>query len=81
MTKTISAPGAAVDQPPGHLEAVQARHLDVQEDDVGSRRSICGERLDAVAGLADHLDRAELPEQVAQLVPRGLFVVDDQGSQ
>ena len=35
------------------------------------------ERLDAVAGLADDLDAAELAEQEAQLVARELLVVDE----
>ena len=32
-----------------------------------------------LAGLADHLDAADLPEQEAQLLPRQLLVVDDDG--
>ena len=39
------------------------------------------ERLDAVAGLADHLDAADLAEQVAQLVPGQLLIVDEHGAQ
>ena len=47
----------------------------------GCRRSIVVERLDAVAGLADDLDAADLPEQEAQLVARELLVVDEDGSE
>ena len=39
------------------------------------------QRLDAVAGLADDLDAADLPEQEAQLLPRQLLVVDDDGAE
>ena len=39
------------------------------------------QRLEPVAGLPDDLDAAELPEQEAQLVPRQLLVVDDDGAE
>ena len=39
------------------------------------------QRLDAVAGLADDLDAAELLEQETQLGPRQLLVVDDDGAE
>ena len=39
------------------------------------------QRLDAVARLADDLDAAQLPEQVAQFVPRQLFVVHEHRAQ
>ena len=36
-------------------------------------------RLEAVAGLRDHLDVAHLLEHVAQLFPRELLIVYDDG--
>ena len=36
------------------------------------------QRLDAVARLADDLDLVQLLELVAQLLPRELFIVDDE---
>ena len=43
-----------------HLEAVHARHLHVEEDEVGLPLLDHLQRLDAVGRLADHLDAAEL---------------------
>ena len=65
-----------VDHAPRHLETGQPRHLDVEEHDVGLQSLDRAQRLDAVAGLPDHLDAADLAEQIAQLVPRELLVVD-----
>ena len=73
--------GAAADQPPRDLEAGQPRHLHVEKDDVRLQPLDRRQRLDAVAGLADHLDAADLFEQVAQLVPRQLLVVHEHGFQ
>ena len=69
------------EQPPGHLEPGQPRHLDVEEHEVGLVALDGGQRLDAVAGLRDDLDIAELLELVAQLLARQLLVVDDHDSQ
>ena len=66
-----------VEQPPRDLEAGQPRHLDVEEHEVGLQPLDRRQRLDAVARLADHLDAADLAEQVAQLVARQLLVVDE----
>ena len=65
------------EHPPRDLEAGEPRHLDVQEHDVGLQLVDRGQRLDTVAGLADHLDAADLIEQVAQLVAGQLLVVHE----
>ena len=72
---------AAVEHPARHLEAGQPRHLHVEKHDIGLQPLDRRQRLDAVAGLADDLDAADLPEQVAQLVARQLLVVDEHGAQ
>ena len=73
---------AALEQPPRHLEAGQARASGRRASpDPGSCSSITSQRLDAVGRLADDLDAADLPEQEAQLLPRQLLVVDDDGAQ
>ena len=72
---------AAVEQPPRHLESGQPGHLHVEEDEVGLQPLDRVERLDAVAGLADHLDAPDLPEQVSQLVAGQLLVVDEHRAQ
>ena len=64
-----------------HFEACQPGHLDIKEDDVGLQSIDGRECLDSVAGLADHLDAANAPEQKAELVARQLFVVDQNGPQ
>ena len=70
-----------VEQPPRHLEAGQPRHLHVEEHDVGLQPLDRRQRFDAVAGLADDLDAADLAEQVAELVARQLLVVDEDRAQ
>ena len=70
-----------LDQASGHLEAGQAGHLHVQEDHVGLQPTDGLERLDAVTGLADELDAADLTDQVDELVPGELFIVDEHGAQ
>ena len=66
-----------LEHPPRDLEAGQPRHLDVEEHDVRLQAVDGRQRLDAVAGLADDLDAADLAEQVAQLVARELLVVHE----
>ena len=70
-----------IEHPSRDLEAAQARHLHVEEDHVRPEAIDRRESLDAVAGLADHVDAAELPEQEAQLVPSQLFIVDKDRTQ
>jgi hypothetical protein len=42
--------------PPGGLQAVQGGHPDVHQHDVGAQPAGGGHRVQAVGGLADHLD-------------------------
>jgi hypothetical protein len=74
-------PVLRVEHPPRHFESGQAGHLHVQKDDVGLQPVDRRKRFDAVAGLADYLDAPELLEQVPELVPRQLFVVDHDRAQ
>ena len=68
---------AGVEQPARHLESGQPGHLDVQEHQIGLQPIDRFQRFDAVARLGDDFDAADLAEQVAQLIPRQLLVVDD----
>ena len=79
VTKTIFGERAVLDEPVRHFEAVEAGHLDVEEQDVGRQALDDADRLEAVAGLRDHLDAAHLLEHVAQLFARELLIVDDDG--
>ncbi len=74
-------PAAGCEQTPRDLEAGQAGHLDVEEHDVRLQPLDRRQRFDAVAGLPDDVDAAELTEQIAQLVPRELFVVHQHRAQ
>jgi hypothetical protein len=63
----------------GHLEARQARHLDVEEGEVGLEGSDLLGRLDAVAGDRDDLERRPgLREQLAQVCREVRLVVGDE---
>ena len=73
--------GPSSSMPPRHLEAGQPRHLHIEEHQVGLQAVDGLERLDAVAGLADHLDPADLSEQIPQLVARELLIVHENGPQ
>ena len=72
--------GAVLDEPVRHLEAVQARHLHVEKHHVGRQTLDHAHGLEPVAGLGDNFDAAHLLEHVAQLFPRELLIVDDDGS-
>ena len=65
-----------VDHPTSHLEPRQSRHLYIKEYDIGLQTLYRRERLQAVAGLADHLDPFDPAEQIAQLIARELLIVD-----
>jgi len=60
-------------------EAVQAGHLDVEEDDVGAGGADDFDRLDAVGGFGDDFDFACAAEQVVQFAAGEGFIVDDDG--
>src|SRR6185436_13860540 len=61
-------------------EAAAARHLDVEEHHLGGELVDAGVGVVDVAGLADHLDAVDGPEQPAQFAAGEGFVVDDQRS-
>lgn len=60
------------------LEAVDHRHLDVQEDHVGAFAVDCLEGVDGVGAGGGHVDLAGLPQQGLHLLSRVRLVVDDQ---
>src|SRR6478752_5283521 len=72
---------AALEKPPGHLESIEAGHLHIQKDEIRVHPVNGRQRLEAVSRLPDDLDVLVLFELEAQLRPRMLFIVNDQGSQ
>ena len=66
-----------VDQAARHLEPGESGHLDVEEHEVGLQPVDGVDRFEPVAGLPDHVDAAELPQQVAEFLPRQLLIVDE----
>jgi hypothetical protein len=65
-----------VDHPSSHLEPRQSGHLYIKEYDIGLQSLYRRECLNPIAGLADHLDPVDLGQQIAELIPRGLLIVD-----
>ena len=61
-----------------HLEAVQLRHLDVEEEDVRGEFAHRFHRFEAVGALADDLEVRVGGEQLAQHAARQLLVVDNE---
>ena len=61
-----------------HVEAVEDRHFDVEQDRIGAKRRREIERGVAAMGGAHHLDIVEMREQAAQPVDGERFVVDEQ---
>jgi len=69
------------DQPTGRLEAVDTRHPDIHQNHIGAQCRNHGERLEAVGGLADHLQsRLGLHDQPVAS-PHERLIVDDHESQ
>ena len=62
-----------------HLEAVQLRHLHVEEEDVGRELRDRLHRLEAVRALADDHDLGIALQLLPQRAARELLVVDDEG--
>ena len=60
-------------------EAIEAGHLDVEEDEIGVVLLNELDGLNAVAALGEDIDAADLVEEVAELFASELFVVDDEG--
>ena len=73
--------GALVgDDPPGRLDAVDHRHADVHQHDVGPLAQHDLDRLGAVAGLADDVDVGRRAQQHAEpAAHQRLIVGDDHG--
>ena len=65
-------------QPLEHGKTVQARHLHVEEDQVGTMFLDQVDGFDSVGSLGDHIHAAHGFEQVLELVAGQLFVVDDE---
>jgi hypothetical protein len=63
---------------PGGLEPVEPRHADVHEDDVGSPPGGQRDGLEAVGGLADHLEVRLAGEQQPEPAADHLLVVRQQ---
>ncbi len=70
----------AVHQLLDDAEAVEARHLHVEEDEVGRELLDEVDRLDAVLALRDDID-VELAQEIRKLVARKLLVVNDDRGQ
>src|SRR5205823_13615308 len=66
---------ARLEQPPRDFESGEARHLDIEEDDIGAEPIDRRDRFESVARLPDDFHAAELTEQKAELVARQLLVV------
>ena len=62
-----------------HREAVEARHLDVEEDEVGLMGLDLADRLAAVGGGGDDLDVVKGLQPQLQPLRRQGFVVDQNG--
>ncbi len=65
-------------EPAAHLDAVELRHHDVEQDEVGQMLRGGGERLLAVGGLQQLIALRREPRH--QDVAVGLVVVDDQNA-
>ena len=62
-----------------HAEAIEAGHLDVEEDEVGGVFFDEGDGFEAVFPLADERDFGEGFEEEGEFLAGGFFVVDDDG--
>jgi hypothetical protein len=62
------------------LDAGEARHLDVEEHQVGSESGDGRQRLAAVGALPDDLDVVRVLEAQFEAAPRQRLVVDDEGA-
>jgi hypothetical protein len=62
-----------------YREAIEAGHLNVEEDEVGMMLLDELDGLDSVCALGDDVDIRGGLEQVSQLIASELFVIDDEG--
>src|SRR4051794_2961842 len=60
------------------LEAVHAGHVDVHEDNIGTKHPRLLKRLDAVAGLAAHMPTGLVLDEIPQSPAKQLMVVGNQ---
>ena len=63
------------------LQPADARHLDVEKQQVGFEAMDGGQRLHGVGALSQQADIARLLQQQPQLLAGEGFIVDDQGGQ
>jgi hypothetical protein len=64
-----------------HLQAADARHLDIQEHHVRTQTMDGGKAFDGIGAFPDDLDVAGSGQQGFQFLARGRLVVDQQGGQ
>ncbi len=64
-----------------YAKAIQARHLDVQENDVRLQVFDELDRLQTIAAGSQDLDVGKLLEQVGQFLAGQLFVVNQNGGE
>src|SRR5262249_8312593 len=67
-------------QAPRCSDAVEHRHLQIHEHDVGSRLGSEGERDLTVLGIADHLDLGSRRQQRAQSRTEQRLIVDEENA-
>ena len=63
-----------------HFEAVELRHLDVEQEEVGIVLGDCLHRFESVRALGDDLAVLIRGQEFAQQLARRQFVVDDYGA-
>ena len=82
MANTIFGSGnLAVEQLLDDAEAVQARHLNIEEHEIGVVFADQADSLKAVLALRDDIHVGIVGKQVGELVARELFVIHDDGGQ
>ena len=70
--------GSRAEQPPGRFDAVELRHADVHQDEVGLALDGFVDRLDSVAASADDLDVGLGVEDQAEAVADERLIVGEQ---
>jgi hypothetical protein len=66
------------EDPPGGLQAVQAWHPNVHEDDIGSKFLDLGDGGDAIGGLAHYVKVRLGLEDQSEPAPNQRLIVDDE---
>jgi hypothetical protein len=75
---TTTRTGEPFPEPPGRLDAVDARHPDVHQDDVGAKRETPVHRLGAVGRLPDDSERVVGLDDAAEAGPHQRLIVGDE---